>query len=566
MNNLADELRRAADRVASLGDCSAAFDALPEADVLAGQHSLAEARRLLDVFAAWMAGTVARRSRPELGREGLAARQGFATPEAMVQHVNGSSRGEAVKLVASGVLMGETDAAEKFAADQAEKRAADLLLNPSINLDLAEVESEIVEVPWQAPIVHAVAAGSLTVDQADALRCGLGEIDQAVSAQILRDALTELVPEVTGLNVELVYRRARRLRDQLDEAGVRAREKQARDDTRFKVFRRQDGMVVLSGLLAPEQGEYWISAYECLTSPRLRGGVRFVDPDQEAWADRVRNDPRTVDQIAADCFTALLKTGTDADPTKMYGGRQPAVRIVVTQADLQRAGLAVPRGVTVTVTGADAHSRTSEASNHTGSAAPGNARPGSGAAAATPGAGSPAPTEPLKLTRPACVPAQSPQRVGHGFLEGNPAPISLETVQKYLCDTGQLRLLVDEAGHPLKLGRTVRTFSEAQRVAMGVRDGGCMFPGCDLPPSRTEAHHADQWVRDTGETDIDRGLLFCGPCHRRLHQEGWRVIGESGAFWLQPPATIDPTQTLIPLASKSPLMLELQRVQDAEAS
>ena len=156
--------------------------------------------------------------------------------------------------------------------------------------------------------------------------------------------------------------------------------------------------------------------------------------------------------------------------------------------------------------------------------------------------------------------------MGHGFLEGNPAPISLETVQRFLCNTGQLRLLVDEAGHPLKLGRTMRTFSEAQRVAMGVRDGGCMFPGCDMPPSRTEAHHADQWVRDTGATDIDLGLLLCGPCHRRLHQEGWRVIGEPGEFWLQPPASIDPTQTLIPLASKSPLMLELKRKQDAEAN
>ncbi|SDO40275.1 hypothetical protein SAMN05216368_11737 [Cryobacterium flavum] len=137
MHNLADELRRAADRVASLGDCSAAFDALPEVEVLAGQHSLAEARHLLDVFAVWMAGTVARRSRPELGRAGLAARQGFATPEAMIQHVNGSSRGEAVKLVTSGILIGETDAAEKLAADQAEKRAAELLLNPPNNFDLA---------------------------------------------------------------------------------------------------------------------------------------------------------------------------------------------------------------------------------------------------------------------------------------------------------------------------------------------------------------------------------------------------------------------------------------------
>ncbi|SDO40241.1 protein of unknown function [Cryobacterium flavum] len=416
----------------------------------------------------------------------------------------------------------------------------------------------MVEVPWQAPIVHAV--GNLTVDQADALRRGLGEIDLAVSAQILRDALTALVLEVTGLNVELVYRRARRLRDQLDEAGIRAREKQARDDTKFKLFRRQDGMVVLSGLLAPEQGEYWLSAYDCLTSPRRRGGVRFVDPEQEAWAERVRNDPRTVDQIAADCFTALLKTGTDADPTRMYGGRQPAVRIVVTQADLQRAGL-VP---------ADTAETRNEVTGKPQAAQSGSQH---AEAAAGPTSGNGAQSPPPVSTPPASAPfgkagagKEPTAQVGHGFLEGNPAPISLETVQQIICNTGQLRLLIDEAGHPLKLGRTARTFSEAQRVAMGVRDGGCMFPECDMPPSRTEAHHADQWARDKGATDIERGLLFCGPCHRRLHQEGWRVIGEPGQFWLQPPATIDPTQTLIPLASKSPLVLELKRQRDAEAS
>ncbi len=31
-------------------------------------------------------------------------------------------------------------------------------------------------------------------------------------------------------------------------------------------------------------------------------------------------------------------------------------------------------------------------------------------------------------------------RIGHSYLEGNPAPISLETVQQIVCNTGQLRL------------------------------------------------------------------------------------------------------------------------------
>lgn len=48
----------------------------------------------------------------------------------MIQHVNGSSRAEAVKLGVSGILMAETDAAELTVTLAAEKRAAEGTLDP----------------------------------------------------------------------------------------------------------------------------------------------------------------------------------------------------------------------------------------------------------------------------------------------------------------------------------------------------------------------------------------------------------------------------------------------------
>ncbi|TFD82719.1 hypothetical protein, partial [Cryobacterium fucosi] len=83
MNTPADQLRQAADVVARLGCSSADLEALPDAAVLVGQREIAEARRLVEMYAAWMAATIARRSRPELGHSGLAAQQGFLSPEAM---------------------------------------------------------------------------------------------------------------------------------------------------------------------------------------------------------------------------------------------------------------------------------------------------------------------------------------------------------------------------------------------------------------------------------------------------------------------------------------------------
>ena len=114
MIDTADDLRQATDAVALLGSSSADYEALPDAAVLAGQRQIAAARHLLDTRAAWMAGTIARRSRPELGHSGLAAQQGFLSPEALIQKWNGSSKGDAYKLVAVGTMMADAEAAEKL--------------------------------------------------------------------------------------------------------------------------------------------------------------------------------------------------------------------------------------------------------------------------------------------------------------------------------------------------------------------------------------------------------------------------------------------------------------------
>ncbi|TFC66114.1 hypothetical protein E3O53_04130, partial [Cryobacterium sp. TMT2-18-3] len=114
MRNLAEDLWQAADAVALLGSSSADYEALPDAAVLAGQKKIAAARRLLDTRAALMAATIARRSRPELGHSGLAAQQGFLSPEALIQNWTGSSKGDAYKLVAVGTMMADTEAADKL--------------------------------------------------------------------------------------------------------------------------------------------------------------------------------------------------------------------------------------------------------------------------------------------------------------------------------------------------------------------------------------------------------------------------------------------------------------------
>ncbi|MCY7404078.1 MAG: HNH endonuclease [Cryobacterium sp.] len=494
MNNVALELTQAAAAVAALGGSSAEFSRLSDAQVLAARGPIADLLRLSNTAAALLAGTIAERSRPQWGQSGLAARQGFGNPTLMVQHATGLSRIDAGRLLAVGVLMSDTETAERLAAERlaadAARDAAPLSPAPPV-APLPVVLPVVLPVPWQAPIVHAVADGRVSPGVADALLRGLGTLDQAITAEKLAAALRVLLATAPGMNTEQAYKRARRLRDDLDAAGVLAREKQARDDTSWSLWRRADGMVTLHALLPPEQGELWLATYDALTSPR-RGGVRFVDPERAAWAQSVKDDPRTLDQIAADSFTQLLTLGADADPNTLFGGRRPSVRVIVTE-----------------------HNR---------------------------------PTIPSG--------GSSSGKSAFGYLEGNPAPVSGETIDRHLCGSGYLGILFDHTGQPLNIGRDQRLFTTAQRHALAVRDGGCRWPSCDQPPSWTETHHIENWLTDHGLTNIDHAILLCAPHHLLLHNRGWKVLHKASQYWLQPPAEIDPEQTLIALPSKNPLMTE----------
>ncbi len=109
-------------------------------------------------------------------------------------------------------------------------------------------------------------------------------------------------------------------------------------------------------------------------------------------------------------------------------------------------------------------------------------------------------------------------------------------IDRTLCTNGSVEVTVDDHGNPLDLGREQRLFTTRQRIALAVRDGGCLWPGCSRPASYTEAHHIDHYVEDHGRTDIDRGVLLCAFHHLLLHNRGWRVARNGkGAFVLLPP-------------------------------
>jgi hypothetical protein len=88
---------------------------------------------------------------------------------------------------------------------------------------------------------------------------------------------------------------------------------------------------------------------------------------------------------------------------------------------------------------------------------------------------------------------------------------------------------------PLEVGRSTRVVQPAQRAALAVRDGGCVFPDCDRPLAWCEAHHLWHWA-DGGPTDLSNLALLCRAHHRAVHEGGWRLIrGPDGDFTATPP-------------------------------
>lgn len=146
-------------------------------------------------------------------------------------------------------------------------------------------------------------------------------------------------------------------------------------------------------------------------------------------------------------------------------------------------------------------------------------------------------------------------RRGFGFIEGQVETISIESVERHICEDGTVPILF-EGGQVIDLGREVRRFTRAQRIALAARDGGCLFPECDRPPSWCEAHHIDEWMRHQGRTDIADGILLCRHHHMLVHNNGWRVTRNEpsrsqAAYAFVPPASHDPEQRPIPAPSKS---------------
>lgn len=461
--------------IAAIPEDLGSVKGLDDHGLLETQRGLSDLRRLVDARSSLLAGEVAFRSRRDLGYAGLAQREGFQSAERLVQSATGSTARDASTLVTAGTMVHEA------------------MIDEAVDPATGEVpEGFTVREPWLTAVGAAVTAGTLTVEAARSIRSGLGEpaVDEegaGVTAESLAGAVARLLDEATKLDADRLFKLARHLRDELDLDGIAVREQLIYEQRAFRRTKRPNGLPRFTLDPDLETAALLDDLFDNLLSPR-RGGPRFVDPEAQAWAQGVLDDPRSNDQYLHDAFTGLLRLGVSADKAatpRIVGSRTPVIRVLVTEK------------------------------------------------AFTAGTGA-------------------------GRIEGMDIPISIDSVKRIACEGGILPIRFTETDDVVALGREERLFTGRQKVALAVRDGGCLWPGCDRSPNWTEAHHITPWASG-GNTDLCDGVLLCRHHHMLLHNNHWTIVRRDSQYWLIPPLEIDPGQEPIPLRSKSAALHDLQR-------
>lgn len=98
--------------------------------------------------------------------------------------------------------------------------------------------------------------------------------------------------------------------------------------------------------------------------------------------------------------------------------------------------------------------------------------------------------------------------------------LPVESARRLSCSCKIVAALTNGT-EPLSIGRSRRAIPTGIRRAMAIRDGQCVFPGCDCN-KYLDAHHIVHWSNG-GETSMDNLIEVCHYHHVQLHEGGYSV-------------------------------------------
>ncbi|WP_286166654.1 HNH endonuclease signature motif containing protein [Arthrobacter sp. AQ5-05] len=111
-----------------------------------------------------------------------------------------------------------------------------------------------------------------------------------------------------------------------------------------------------------------------------------------------------------------------------------------------------------------------------------------------------------------------------------------------LCNGGVVPAVMGGKSQILDLGQEERFFPDYMReIILGIY-GGCIMPGCTVPPEHCEIHHFDGFANG-GKTEVNQGCPGCTSAHHGFHTGLFKVVrDEDGLFSVILPKFMDPEQ------------------------
>lgn len=146
----------------------------------------------------------------------------------------------------------------------------------------------------------------------------------------------------------------------------------------------------------------------------------------------------------------------------------------------------------------------------------------------------------LDLTQPERSAAGRPETVvvvdtrdldddGHPLVDwGIPINAPFAAAKEYIARSRVRPVIVDgaaivDSGGELRLGRSQRVASAAQRRALAALYPTCAIDGCTVGFRHCVIHHVDWW-RHGGNTDLHNLVPLCSRDHHHVHDDNWQLV------------------------------------------
>ena len=344
------------------------------------------------------------------------------------------------------------------------------------------------------PLLAAeLTAGRIGVEHVQSLAAATRQVPEDV-LRVHDKTLRDVAPHSTPTDL---HRAGQKITEVWDTGAAAEDASHVEDSRTLHLSQSLHGRWALDGTLTPEAGATLTAALTPLMTKRGK------------------EDDRTPGQRRADALLELAQVALTSGQLPDAGGDRTRITLLVhaTPAALDQLQHATqPAPATQPVPPTDQHD---DQHDHDGMTQDiGERHPSTGKA--------PLRATPKTLLADGRLAAAFGDGASHHRLLGSNARLTIEALTRLGCDADLAVAVLDATGQPLYLSQSSRDPNTTQRRVLVIRDGGCVFPGCDRPPAHCQAHHLKFWSAG-GPTDIDNLALVCGFHHWLVHDKHWTL-------------------------------------------